>query len=619
MAGNASNWYKAASGPMVGQAVYVPNSKSYGNRTAVQQLVNAGAVSSQPPRGVAQKALPVTPYSSAVRPYSGASFSFTGGQKQGNLAVVTAPNGNQLIVHASSGRILVSSSQSSAQMVALMKQMNGQSGFNTPGPSQFTPQQKAIVAAAQQQAGPVPARPTPAPAPTPQAAAPVAAAAPTPAPTPTVAPPPAQAAPSAATPSPSSVNPAGYVVGGQHPYYRNQSMPITAVQHGLAVIQTPTGAVVLGPTGQSLGFYRSPAAAAQAMVHMANPNGTVNQVIRRSPNGAFATVVNPAGGFTLLGPQGQTISQHNSQGAATAALNKANNAANMTPAQLAAAQQAKAQTAAANKAAKASVANLTVTPPAQAATYDAANPVTKNTLNSQTFTKRIDGAVSEVDRLVKSSGTTYTSSLQSYAVNAGGSRGDSVMSAIARANGFDGKPDVMSKAQFAAYAKANKLQQLVRGFGEGTSTANKDAFKSGDYFTAGTNGRMWGAGTYTAEASKAGVGTAKVYAQGGQIMRMAIKPNARIIDDSTLTSQHRQWVAQERANLAGSNVSSTEYTRRSTFIDMVDHDKGYFGSMMGYDGLRTGKNTYSSRIRGPKHENFIIWNRTALIVQDEYE
>jgi len=57
MAGNSSNWHKATSGPLKGQAVYVPNSRSRGTPAQILGAINAGFVASQPPKGAAKSKL----------------------------------------------------------------------------------------------------------------------------------------------------------------------------------------------------------------------------------------------------------------------------------------------------------------------------------------------------------------------------------------------------------------------------------------------------------------------------------------------------------------------------------------------------------------------------------
>jgi hypothetical protein len=192
------------------------------------------------------------------------------------------------------------------------------------------------------------------------------------------------------------------------------------------------------------------------------------------------------------------------------------------------------------------------------------------------------------------------------------------MADIAHAQGFDGKPTVLPKAEFDAYVKANKgAIRIVRGFSE-NGTDYKDAFQSGEFYTAGGNGRQWGAGVYTAQDSRAGRSTAKAfsvvsgYSKSGTFMRMALKPGAKIIDSAQLDSERAQWLTQAKAHVAGL-ASAPERQKVQHLIDVIDYDQGYFASMMGYDAMRTGKGSYNG------HENFIVYNRSALVVQQEYE
>jgi len=253
--------------------------------------------------------------------------------------------------------------------------------------------------------------------------------------------------------------------------------------------------------------------------------------------------------------------------------------------------------------------------------------VAQATLDNPAFLRVANPAMDELERVWNTLpgpdkvGYGATSTLIFNVGSAAGSRGDSVMSGLAQAQGFDGKPTVMPKTQFDAYLKANKgAISMTRGFSETsvTSTAYKDAFKNGDFFAAGTNGRQFGAGVYAADASRAGKATARSFAlevgnsKLATYMRLALKPGAKVIDTAQLDTEHAQWLKQARAHVA-TVASAPERARQQRLIDVIDYDQGYFASMMGYDAVRTGKGSYND------HEVFVVYNRTALVVQDEYE
>jgi hypothetical protein len=144
--------------------------------------------------------------------------------------------------------------------------------------------------------------------------------------------------------------------------------------------------------------------------------------------------------------------------------------------------------------------------------------------------------------------------------------------------GFTGKPQVVTKAEFDALGSDHeRLFRGLHGAGSGGPTAAEyaEAFRSGDEPFPGLG--VLGNGTYTTPKQE----IADSYAQDGGLLRMALRPDARVVDFMDLLLEDPP----------------------DDLAEMIDDDTGKLATALGYDAFRTG-------------DVVIVLNRTALIVQE---
>lgn len=158
---------------------------------------------------------------------------------------------------------------------------------------------------------------------------------------------------------------------------------------------------------------------------------------------------------------------------------------------------------------------------------------------------------------------------------------DIALKDLAAKNNFDGRPELVDNDVLDERIDAG-WTELYRGMGSTTEEGNRfaDQFKSGDYFAGfGTNGN----GTYTAFGDQA-KSVADNY--GSTTVRMALRPDAKIVDSSDLFSE-----------------MFTKTATMSTNERKIALDFGRYATMQGYDAINLGN---------PKY--MVVLNRTALAV-----
>lgn len=157
------------------------------------------------------------------------------------------------------------------------------------------------------------------------------------------------------------------------------------------------------------------------------------------------------------------------------------------------------------------------------------------------------------------------------------------MGTILREQGFDGAPDV---------ADVRGVNQVIDAGGvelfRGSSAERAQHLIGGSLHDAADSmgGGAFGTGIYTG-----GRGVAERYAGEDGLMRMALRPEARVIAMEDLRTIHGRlaptWTIEQQA----------------AFLD-----EGAFAAALGYDAVAYGSGPLAAR-------NFIILNRTALIVE----
>ncbi len=125
---------------------------------------------------------------------------------------------------------------------------------------------------------------------------------------------------------------------------------------------------------------------------------------------------------------------------------------------------------------------------------------------------------------------------------------DDVLAAIARHQGFDGPPTVVTTAEFERLAKAAGARVQYRaqaGAGDLSAADIHEQFRSGEYRAARG---FFGSGTYVTDTLGQ---TVTRYGDGtpGSVLRLLIKPDAKRISLDDLREQIRAWRTQHGLSL----------------------------------------------------------------------
>jgi len=159
-------------------------------------------------------------------------------------------------------------------------------------------------------------------------------------------------------------------------------------------------------------------------------------------------------------------------------------------------------------------------------------------------------------------------------------RSDPRLAEMWRQQGFDGKPTVVSAADFNALGDDHI--RVYRGLHADAGTTGAEfaeGFRSGDEAFAGLG--LFGNGIYT-DVEKS---NAIEYAHSDEsgVLSMALKPDARIAEYADLRAATKELPDEVKA--------------------MVGDDPGKVATLLGYDALNLDK-------------YYVVFNRTALVVQE---
>jgi hypothetical protein len=156
-----------------------------------------------------------------------------------------------------------------------------------------------------------------------------------------------------------------------------------------------------------------------------------------------------------------------------------------------------------------------------------------------------------------------------------------------------------------AYVKAGEIE-LWRGVrGQSSATDFVEAYRSGQHYSGGLGGAQYGSGTYTAYGKDSGfdgISFAKRYAKstrGSALMRMTLKPDARIAEYNELQAEKRRESDPALQNL----------------------DAGQYAIYKGYDAVRVA-NQYQTRAGGHTANDWkqgfvVVLNRSAVRVSSK--
>lgn len=180
-----------------------------------------------------------------------------------------------------------------------------------------------------------------------------------------------------------------------------------------------------------------------------------------------------------------------------------------------------------------------------------------------------------------------------------GGPSDQALGDIWRQTGYDGAPRVVDRAEMNS-AVAGGWVELFRGVGRTDEEGDlyADQFRYGEPWP-GLGGA--GNGTYAMPAwRKQAAG-----GYGAGVMRMALRPDARIAELDDIVAEMRQQ------GYTDFGVGRSESARRQVLSDV-----GRYGSAAGYDAVAI-RQLQPDMTRSGKVIEWVILNRTALLVQDE--
>lgn len=218
-------------------------------------------------------------------------------------------------------------------------------------------------------------------------------------------------------------------------------------------------------------------------------------------------------------------------------------------------------------------------------------------------TKTDSNVIKKIVEAVKPAATAYDNSQKS----AGLKTGNPILHAVQDWRGFNDKPTVVSKSDMdKLIAKGDHIEMLrgVTGHGSLTSKDLADAFRTGDNFPG--HG-VFGSGTYADATKGTGNMATHSYGRGGDLIRMALPKDAKIIEESELERK----VPSNPSGFSGyanGNGSSAECWM------------GVQAALAGYDAIHVdGKSSrhgsYGNSMRLVDGGFYVILNRGILTVQ----
>lgn len=169
--------------------------------------------------------------------------------------------------------------------------------------------------------------------------------------------------------------------------------------------------------------------------------------------------------------------------------------------------------------------------------------------------------------------------------------------------GYHDKPTVVTAAHMDQLVSTSGFMELFRGLeakGALTSAEMAELWRTGDTHYIGAG--MFGHGSYAATAhhtaatyarSSAKVGSVGRMRSGGYIMRIGLRPDAKVIDSDLITKDWREYVRKQKAG--------------NPDAQKVFFDVSSYAMARGYDAIKT------MEIDGGHY--YVILNRAATVVQ----
>lgn len=193
---------------------------------------------------------------------------------------------------------------------------------------------------------------------------------------------------------------------------------------------------------------------------------------------------------------------------------------------------------------------------------------------------------------------------------------------VLKAQGFDGKPTVLSKADFIEAVKADTFiaQRTYTAPDKATLDAYIDMLRDGDFYVdCRTGGRAHGKGMYAAADYTKGKDLTRVidemahYQQLGAISRgeyytmtetLTIDPSAKIIDEMNIVDE---FIFRYSKALKAQGYTMKQINDKIIAERWQTRDVGVLAATMGYDVIRS--------VPSPRRADYmVILNRTKLIL-----
>lgn len=193
---------------------------------------------------------------------------------------------------------------------------------------------------------------------------------------------------------------------------------------------------------------------------------------------------------------------------------------------------------------------------------------------------------------------------------------------VLKAQGFDGKPTVLSKADFIEAVKADTFiaQRTYTAPDKATLDAYIDMLRNGDFYVdCRTGGRAHGKGMYAAADYTKGKDLTRVidemahYQQLGAISRgeyytmtetLTIDPSAKIIDEMNIVDE---FIFRYSKALKAQGYTMKQINDKIIAERWQNRDVGVLAATMGYDVIRS--------VPSPRRADYmVILNRTKLIL-----
>ena len=207
------------------------------------------------------------------------------------------------------------------------------------------------------------------------------------------------------------------------------------------------------------------------------------------------------------------------------------------------------------------------------------------------------------------------------------SHADHSLAYIYEQQGFHARPTVVEQGEFDRMAQTGEIVPLYRGLidqasdlGGAPAAELAERFRTGDQHYAGQG--VFGNGTYATPQHHTAQYSYTSPHLGGSVLRMALRPGARVVDFDDLKRQYKQDSAQGYYDRLSDQFLDGELTReqvtalkqeyertRSVQWDDLIRDMGRYAAIKGYDAIGAYYDNLSKEYR-----EIVILNRGAVIV-----